>query len=99
MQSRSPPVSRKTDLVRRPAVVQTLGGVGFFSRKKRGYRAAFRVEKYRAAAEQMRIDDPEMYQTILSQADGSAAEEPARRDPDAYVAIFLAEAADEGIIG
>jgi hypothetical protein len=76
----------------------TLSAVGFLSRRKRGYRAAFRVEKYRAAAEQLRTENPELYQQILSQADGSDAEEAARREPDAYVALFLAEAEDEGLI-
>jgi len=72
--------------------------VGFFGRKKRGYRAAFKVERHRAAAEQLRTEDPEVYRQILSQADGSTAEEAAGRDPDAFVALFLAEAEEAGVI-
>lgn len=73
--------------------------MGFFSRRKRGYRAAARVERYRAAAKELRETNPEMYRQIVHQADGSDAEAAATRDPDAYVALFLAEAEDAGIIG
>jgi hypothetical protein len=66
-------------------------------RRLRGYRAAFKVEKYRAAAEELRRDEPETYQKILSMVEGEAAE-GAARDPDAFVALFLAEAADHGVI-
>lgn len=68
-----------------------------FRRKLRGYRAAFRVEKHRAAAEQLRREEPEMYQQILGMAEGDAAE-AAANDPDAFVALFLAAAEDEGVI-
>jgi hypothetical protein len=71
--------------------------MGFFSRRKAGYKAAVRVERYRATAEQMRQNDPEMYEQILRQADGSPAEAAAARDPDAYVALFLAEAENAGV--
>jgi len=37
-----------------------------------------------------------MYRRILSQSDGSGAKAAARRDPDAYVALFLAAADDMG---
>lgn len=83
--------------MRRVAVVQ-YRRVGFISRRRRGYRAAFRVERYRAAAELLRVQDPETYRQIAAQADGSDAEGAARSDPDAYVALFLAEAADMGVI-
>jgi hypothetical protein len=63
----------------------------------RSYRAAFRVEGNRAAAEALRGDDPDLYRRIVEQATGSDAEEPMRRDPDAYVALFLAEAKDAGL--
>jgi hypothetical protein len=65
----------------------------------RSYRAAFRVEQNRAAAQELRRDDPDVYSQILAQATGTDAEEAARRDPDAYVALFLAEARDAGVIG
>jgi hypothetical protein len=64
--------------------------MGFLRRRARGYRAAFRVEKYRADAVQLRQDDPDSYAQMLAQADGSEAEEAARRDPDAFVALILA---------
>jgi len=64
--------------------------MGFFRRRAAGYRAAIRVERYRAHAVQLREDDPESYAQMLAQADGSEAEESARRDPDAYVALILA---------
>jgi hypothetical protein len=69
-----------------------------FRRKLRGYRAAFRVETHRAAAEQLRREEPETYRQILAMAEGEAAA-AAARDPDAYVALFLAAAEDEGVIG
>jgi hypothetical protein len=55
-----------------------------------GVRAAFKVETYRAAAEQLRQDDPEMYLRILAGAEGEAASVAASY-PDAFVALFLAE--------
>jgi hypothetical protein len=64
--------------------------MGFLRKKAAGYKAAVRVEKHRAAAVEMRQHDPETYATVLAQADGSEAEGAARRDPDAYVALFLA---------
>lgn len=71
--------------------------MGFFSRRKRGYRAVIRAEQNRAAAEHLRRDNPAMYRQILAQADGTDAEEAARQNPDVYVALFLAEAGDAGI--
>jgi hypothetical protein len=46
----------------------------------------------------LRREDPELYDSILAQATGEAAQ-GAARDPDAFVALFLAEAADAGVIG
>jgi hypothetical protein len=65
-------------------------------RKAAGYKAAVRVETNRAAAVELRETDPALYAQVLAQADGSEAEEAARRDPDAYVALFLAAWKDEG---
>ena len=72
--------------------------MGFFSRRKRGYQAAARVGRYRAAAEELRETNPETYQEILRQAEGSEAEAAAASDPDAFVALFLA-AEDAGFGG
>jgi hypothetical protein len=69
-----------------------------FRGRLRGYRAAFRVETHRAAAEQLRREEPETYRQILAMAEGEAAV-AATKDPDAYVALFLAAAEDEGVIG
>ena len=66
----------------------------FFSERRKGYRAAIHVERYRSRAEQLRQDNPELFEQILAQADGSDAEDAARRDPVAYVALFL-KAADD----
>jgi hypothetical protein len=64
--------------------------MGFLKRKAAGYKAGIRVEKYRAAAADLREREPETYARVLAQADGSEAEGAAHRDPDAYVALFLA---------
>jgi hypothetical protein len=72
--------------------------LGFLRSRAHGYKAAFRVERYRAAAESLRQTDPDMYASILARAEGEAAES-ARKDPDAYVAIFLSIAEEEGVIG
>jgi hypothetical protein len=68
--------------------------VSFFGRKKSGYQAAIHVEQYRARAEQLRDEEPDLYKQILSQADGTDGEDAARRNPVEYVALFL-KAADE----
>lgn len=68
--------------------------MGFFSRRKAGYRAVIRSEQQRKAAEDLRRNNPELYREILAQADGTEAEEAARANPDVYVALFLAEAED-----
>lgn len=65
-----------------------------FRSKIRGYAAAFRVERYRGAAESLRQNDPESYKKILDMADGEAAE-AARTDPDAFVALFMSYADEE----
>ena len=64
--------------------------MGFFRKKAAGYKAAIQVEKHRARAVELRERDPALYAHILAQADGSEAEGAARRDPEAYVALFLA---------
>ena len=71
--------------------------MSFFGRKARGYKAAIRVERYRARAEQLRDDDPAEFKEILSQADGTDAEASARRDPIAYVALLMHAADDAGV--
>lgn len=43
------------------------------------------------------MGDPALYQQLLAQADGTDAEAAARRDPDAYVALFLAATEDSGV--
>jgi len=69
--------------------------MGFLRRRAAGYKAAFRVEKYRAAAAELRQSDPSLYNQLLAQAEGGEAEAASRRDPDAYVALFLAAWDDE----
>jgi hypothetical protein len=64
----------------------------------KSYRAAARVEQNRGAAQALRQDDPALYEQILRQAEGSEAEPAARRDPDAYVALFLDAAEEAGVI-
>ena len=68
-----------------------------FRRRKESYRAAARVEEHREAAQALRTDHPEMYSNIVEQAKGTAAEAAAQRDPDAFVALFLAQAQDAGV--
>jgi hypothetical protein len=70
--------------------------MGFFGRRLRGYKAAARVESWRTRAEALRATDPDTYEQILAQAgDDPEAAAAARRDPDAYVALFLSFASDE----
>lgn len=64
--------------------------MGFFRQRAKGYKTAVRVEKYRAAAVQLRENEPELYAQALAQANGSEAEAAAKRDPDAYVALVMA---------
>jgi hypothetical protein len=71
--------------------------VSFFRKRARGYRAAFRVEGHRDAAERLRLEDPDTFAQIVAQADGSDAEAAAQRDPVAYVALFMAAAEDVGL--
>lgn len=58
------------------------------SGRKRGYQAAWKVEKWRPQAEQLRREDPELYERILGEASGDAAA-AAQRDPEAFVALWL----------
>ena len=60
---------------------------------RRGYRAAFQVAHWRRVAEDMRVHDPDSYAQILDTA------EVPMNDQDAYVALFLAAASEEGAIG
>jgi hypothetical protein len=69
-------------------------GFIFVFGRRNAYRAAIRVERYRRAASQLRANDPDGYWHIIAQADGSEAEQAAHRDPDAYVALFMAAASD-----
>lgn len=69
----------------------------FLIGRRRSYAAGNRVERYRAAAQMLRVQDPDTYWQIVAQADGSEAEGAARRDPDAYVALFMAAAQDAGV--
>ena len=73
--------------------------MGFFSRRKAGYKAAVQVEHFRAASEDLRDNDPDLFRQILQQAAGSEADAAAERDPVAYVALFLSAAEDSGVIG
>jgi hypothetical protein len=67
-----------------------------FESEWRSYAAAVRVERHRAAAESLRLTDPETYRQILDTAEGEAAES-AGQDPDAYVALFLSYAQDDDV--
>jgi DnaJ domain len=62
----------------------------------RRWRPAIRVEKWRAAAANLRETNPSLYQAILNQAEGDAVA-GAERDPDAFVAIFLSFMAESGM--
>jgi hypothetical protein len=61
-------------------------------KRLRGYRAAVKVETHRSAAVSLRQDNPALYEHILRTAEGDAVR-AAASDPDAYVALWLAEAA------
>jgi len=61
-------------------------------RRLRGYRAVAQVERYRPEAERLRRADPQLCALILEQSKGSQAEAAAARDPDAYGALYLANA-------
>jgi hypothetical protein len=69
----------------------------WLSHRRHAYRAAFRVELHRHAAERLRREHPDLYNELLAQSEGSDAEAAARRNPDAYVALMLAELADAGV--
>jgi hypothetical protein len=65
----------------------------------RRWRPAFRVEQWRAEAVNLRLTDPETYTQVLARAESNPeAAAAAARDPDAYVALFIAAAADEGVL-
>lgn len=73
-----------------------LGVAVFLLGRRRSYAAGFRVERNRAEAVALRENDPDTYWQIAAQADGGEAEAAARRDPDAYVAIFLSHVTEAG---
>jgi hypothetical protein len=78
---------------------------------QKGRRAAARIERWRPDAEQLRASNPDLYARILGQSNWSEAELGAgartsfsvsssatAHDPDAFVALFLAEAKRVGVI-
>ena len=68
-----------------------------YARRRSSWSAGIRVESWRKQAVALRQRDPDTYWQILAQsraADDEEVADAARRDPDAYVALFLA-AADE----
>jgi hypothetical protein len=69
--------------------------MGFFRKKAESYMAAISVEDNRARAVELREHEPETYAYIPAEADGSEPEDAARRDPEAYVALFVAALDDE----
>jgi len=66
----------------------------FLIGRRRSYAAGIRVERYRSAAQMLRVQDPETDWQIVAEADGSEADAAARRDPDAHVALFMTAARD-----
>jgi hypothetical protein len=63
------------------------------------WRPAFRVERWRSEAARLRVEDPATYEQILAQASPEVqTTETYSRDPDSFVALFLAAAADEGLL-
>jgi hypothetical protein len=65
----------------------------------RRWRPAIRVERWRAEAVNLRVHDPETYEQILAQAESDPqAAAATARDPDAYVAIFLSFAHEQGAL-
>jgi hypothetical protein len=66
--------------------------MGWLSKRLRGYRAAIRVETWRKQAEELRREDPDMYEEILELTEADPELAPAvRRDPNAWVALWLEE--------
>jgi hypothetical protein len=63
--------------------------------RRRSYEGAIRVERYRKRAEALRHRDPELHAQIVAQAD-EELRPVVDRDPDAYVALFLAASDDHG---
>lgn len=80
---------------------------------RKGHRVAARIERWRPAAEELRATNPDLHARILTQSTLSSpvessvrasfnvpeAETFAGQDPDAAVALFLAEAKRVGVIG
>lgn len=71
--------------------------MGFLRQRARGYQAAIHVAQYRSRAEDLLDNDPDLYEQILAQANGTEAEEAARANPVEYVALFLKAADDVGV--
>lgn len=67
-------------------------------RRLKGYKAAANVARFRPEAERMRKEDPDTYEQILAQSRGGPSESAAQRDPDAYVALFIAEVRKRGYL-
>jgi len=80
--------------------------------RRKGVRAAARIERWRPVAEQLRASNPDLYARMLEQANWSEAKtgvaartsfsvsfSALAHDPDAFVALFLAEAERVGVIG
>jgi hypothetical protein len=64
--------------------------MGFWSKRKRGYAAAAKVETWRPRAQELHRNNPEVYEEILAEArHDPAAASAAAKDPDAYVALWL----------
>lgn len=63
----------------------------------RRWRPAVRVERWRAAAVELRRNNPALYQAILARATDPEAARAAAGDPDAYVAIFLSMMEESGL--
>lgn len=65
---------------------------------RRRWKPALRVEEWRAAAVQLRVDDPRLYALALAQAATPEAHSLVANDPDAFVALILAELSDAGLL-
>jgi hypothetical protein len=64
--------------------------MGLLRRLSDAYRTNTEIKENRAEAFRLRREDPDLYARILYAAVGEPGEAMARRDPDAWVALFLA---------
>jgi hypothetical protein len=62
-----------------------------------GFREEYRIEKWREAAVILRRENPKRYERIVAGAPPEIAE-AVEKDPDAFVALFLASANDAGVL-